>query len=107
MDQEERIACASCGMTIVATKLFLDRRREDYKSFYCLNGHEQSYIRPKPKPPTIIEKEVEVIVEKDYEPKDFTEMLNMHEHEFTKKVKGQMSCKHCGLYEAAYQILKK
>lgn len=103
-----QIACADCGMTIVVTQLFLNRRRSDHKYFYCPNGHANYYKKeepPKPKPPTVIEREVEVIVEKEYEPKNFEEMLKAHEHDFSTRTKGQKSCKICGLYEVAYKTL--
>jgi hypothetical protein len=108
IEELKPVACAECGMSIWTTDIFLARRRDDHKSFYCLNGHANFFPKqepPKPKPPTVIEREVEVIIEKEYEPKDFTEMLNAHEHLFTKKNRGQVSCQICGLYQGAYELL--
>ena len=45
------------------------------------------------------------MIEKEHEPKNFTEMLEAHEHDFSIKNKGQASCKICGLYKGAYEIL--
>ena len=35
--------CCSCGMTFGVPSDFDVRRRRDGKSFYCPNGHSQSY----------------------------------------------------------------
>lgn len=37
------LACADCGMPFGIDKEFEDRRREDHRTFYCPNGHPQSY----------------------------------------------------------------
>jgi len=115
----ELTSCAKCGFQFMLPSSFLERRRDDGRSFYCpsssdafsgINVHSMSYpktVPPKPKLPTVIEREVEVIIEKEYEPKDFTELLTMHEHQFTKKNRGQVSCQICGLYQGAYELLKQ
>lgn len=35
--------CCNCGTPFAMTKELRDRRLEDHKSFYCPNGHSQSY----------------------------------------------------------------
>ena len=37
------LACAHCGMLFGITADFETRRRKDHQSFYCPNGHTQSY----------------------------------------------------------------
>ena len=102
------INCNSCGVTMGMTQGHLEQLQRSHKVFWCPNMHGMSYPKPeppKPKAPTIIEREVEVVVVEEYEPKDFTEMLKMHEHDFSQKTRGQTSCKLCGLYEVAYKTL--
>src|SRR3990167_6415071 len=107
-DEITLTSCAECGITFGLSELFLQRRRSDHAMFYCPNMHANYFEKPKPPvpiPPKVIEKEVEVIVEKVYEPKNWTEMLKMHEHDFTKKTRGQLACQMCGLYKGVYDIL--
>lgn len=35
----ETVECCSCGTTFAVSKRFVDRRREDGKTFYCPSGH--------------------------------------------------------------------
>lgn len=37
------IDCASCALTFGISAEFMERRREDHRSFYCPNGHSLSY----------------------------------------------------------------
>lgn len=118
MEQKfESITCAGCGFEFWVPQSFLDRRRADGKTFYCPSsggsdkyGVHTNYFKTKepPKPiikERVIEKKIDVIVEKEHEPKDFKEMLEAHTHDFSKKNSGGLSCKICGLYKAAYQEL--
>lgn len=116
--QFEFITCARCGFEFGVPASFLERRRSDGNSFYCpssggdeygFNIHSMRFKKPEPAKTVVKEviKEVpvEVVVEKEYQPKDFSEILNLHEHDFSKKNSGGLSCKVCGLYKAAYQEL--
>lgn len=38
--------CCSCGVVFAVGKKFDARRRDDKQSFYCPNGHAQSYTGP-------------------------------------------------------------
>lgn len=114
----EFTTCAKCGFEFAIPSSFLERRRGDGKQFYCpssggtddnWNVHSMSFRQPK-KIETIIkdiirEVPIEVFIEKEHEPKNFKEMLESHEHDFSKKNRGGLSCKICGLYKAAYQEL--
>lgn len=114
----ELTSCPKCGFEFALPKMFLERRRSDGRKFYCPSSCDASfeidihsiYFPQKekiPLKPKVIKREVEVIIEKEYEPKNFDEMLHMHEHQFTKKVRGQLSCQICGLYKGAYELLTK
>jgi hypothetical protein len=37
------LGCARCGMTFGITRDFEQRRRDDHRSFYCPNGHENAF----------------------------------------------------------------
>lgn len=39
----ETFDCPSCGLLFGGPSEFFDRRRQDGKSFYCPNGHAQSF----------------------------------------------------------------
>jgi hypothetical protein len=36
-------SCCACGMLFATTKAWSDQRRGDKQTFYCPNGHSQSY----------------------------------------------------------------
>lgn len=114
------ISCCNCGMDFAITADFDGELLKSKRLFYCVNGHPQSYTgeteqqkldriireknaeiqRAKLATKTIT---VEKVVEKPHEPKNFTEILEAHEHEFKKT--GKHECKICGLYQGAYQLL--
>lgn len=37
------VACVNCGVIFAMTDDYLEMRKKDRKSFYCPNGHTQSY----------------------------------------------------------------
>jgi hypothetical protein len=39
----ETLACATCGVAIVANPNFFRCRRDDHQSFYCISGHGNSF----------------------------------------------------------------
>lgn len=103
--------CNKCGVPIWITPTTEKMLIRSGKTFYCHNGHGQNYLKNEPPKEVVKIKEVEVIkeietfVELPYQPKDFTEMLKMHEHNFSKKHKGEVCCSICGIYKTAYETL--
>jgi hypothetical protein len=39
----EAIVCGECGLRFTVPRVWVDQRRNDHRTFYCMNGHPMSY----------------------------------------------------------------
>jgi hypothetical protein len=56
-EEEDRFVletCFSCGIEFLMTTGLFERRQKDHKTFWCPNGHQQFY----PKPKEVVDQEV-------------------------------------------------
>lgn len=109
------INCCKCGVSFALAEGAYDSLVSTKRLFTCINMHYQSFTQNqedelrkqisdlKSRPPKVVEREIEVIVEKEFEPKNFAEMIQVHEHDF--KLTGNKPCKICGVYKGAVELM--
>lgn len=114
------LECNSCGCSFALLSGHVDLLRRSGRDFYCPStwGHSMSYptgeseadklrkelAELKARPPKVIEREFEVIIEVEKEPKDIEEFYRNHEHLY--KGSGlNRRCTVCGVFESVVKII--